>query len=133
MSMEKAFGAPWVLKYGETSFTFPLLKMRQLAELQAKLRAARMAAAKANLDITKMKPIEVAQFLTPIECADIDIVAVRLWVQTPAGALEALRLSLGTEADAMIDQLQPDDAIEAALRVTGWMPLSIDKEAKANP
>ena len=131
MSLTQAFGAPWTLVYGDITYTFPLLKMRQLAELQAKLRAVRMAAAKANLDTSKMKPLEVAQYLTPIECADIDIVSVRLWVQTPEGALEALRLSLGEGADAKIDALKVDDAIEAALRVTGWTP--VVQETKPNP
>jgi hypothetical protein len=137
--MLKNFGAPWSLDRGDgTVIQFPLLKMRQLAELQNRLRAVRVAAAKKSLD-PKLKPTEATQFLTSVESSTIDIVDLRTWVQSPEGCEAALRLSLTDAGYDEVDlHLPVDDQIVAALRVTGWTPPETPKAAasaapSANP
>ncbi len=131
--MANSFGAPWVLKQSDgTEQKFPLLKMRQIATIQAVIQAERSEVARRLASEQKLKPEESARMRALMEREDVDIVVVRVWAQSPAGCVRILQESLGEGADAIIDSLSPNEAIEAALRVTGWLPQEI-KPTPPNP
>ena len=125
-SLATAFGAPWVIERpGTTPLTFPMLKMRQLAELQSHMRASRLDAARRHAVSQKMKPEDSTRYLTQIESGIIEIGEIRAWAITPEGIVATLRLSLGAKPDDpmdVLDTIPPDQAAEAALRATGWVP-----------
>ncbi len=131
--MANPFGAPWVVKMPDgTEQKFPLLKMRQIATLQAVIQAERSEIARRLASEQKLKPEESAKIRAMMEREEIDIVIVRVWAQSPNGCVRVLQESLGAGSDDVIDSLAPNDAIEAALRVTGWVPQE-PKAAPANP
>ena len=137
-SLATAFGAPWVVnRPGTTPLMFPMLKMRQLAELQSHMRAARLDAARRHAATQKMKPDDSTRYLTQIESGISEIGEIRAWSITPEGIVATLRLSLGKPADYPMDELDtitPDQAAEAACRATGWVPVVPDAAApKADP
>ena len=139
----KTFGAPWVLKLDGEEIQFPLLKMRQIATLQAVMVAERSAMAQKLAEQQKLKPDEGARMRMMVEREDVDIVTLRIWCQSPAGSVRTLEESLAggdrskealAKADAVIDRLPVDEAVHAALRVTGWTPPPEEKsKAPANP
>ena len=138
-----SFGAPYVLPLDDGTthavFTFPLLKMRQVAELQAAMTAERIAILRKNLDEAKVPASERAQRLAAVEINTINIFELRNWAETPAGSLKVLAKSLGKtedETDIYLLGLDPVQVAEAALRVTGWVPPVVaptTKEEKPNP
>ena len=73
---------------------------------------------------------------------EIDLVDLRVWSQTPSGAIRVLQESLTggsrapealAAADAVIDGMAFGDCVEAALRVTGWTPPPPDKKPESPP
>jgi len=138
-----SFGAPYILEVGDAAeaktLTFPLLKMRQVAELQAAMTAERIAILRKNLDEAKAPASERAQRLAAVEINTINIFELRNWAETPAGSLKVLAKSLGKtddETDTYLLGLDPVQVAEAALRVTGWTPPApapTAKEEKPNP
>ena len=123
MSEMNSFGVPWVLnRPNMPPVKFPLLSMRQTAEAQALIRSNRVAAAKAHVAEQKAKPEEATRYLTTVSVGLIDLADVRQWAMTPEGAEAILKLSLGDSFAQVITTVSPVQAVEAALRVTGWEP-----------
>jgi hypothetical protein len=118
--------------------------MRQIATLQAVIAAEHSAIARRLAEEQKLKPEESAKFRMMMEREDVDIVTLRVWCQSPAGSIRVLEESLTggdrsketlAKAGAIIDRLPVNDALEAALRVTGWTPPPEMEQPKtpANP
>jgi len=125
--MSNSFGEPWIVKLADgTEVKFPLLKMRQLATLQGVISAERSEIARRLANEQKLPPAEAAKLRAMMEREEINIYSVQNWARTPVGALRILQESVGgtpAESQATIDQLPtPETAVEAALRVTGWVP-----------
>ena len=139
-----SFGAPWVLVRKDLpEQAFPLLRMRQLATIQNAILAARSEIGKRNALEQKLPPDQAAKLRALMERDEVNLWTVREWAKTPSGSVRILQESLtdGSRkaedlavADAVIDGLGFEDAIEAALRVTGWTPdPPVDEKAGPTP
>ena len=130
-----AFGAPYVyVTPNGATLIFPLLKMRQIAALQATVNANRVAVMRKFLDEFKVSPSEKAARLGSVELTPINMVELRMFAESPVGSLEVLKISTALEGDALdmvLAQMGLDDIPEAAVRVLGWLPPK--KEDKPNP
>jgi hypothetical protein len=138
-----SFGAPWILvRKDQPEQAFPLLKMRQLATIQNAILAERSEIGKRLALEQKLPPDQAAKLRALMERDEVNIFAVREWSRTPSGCVRILQESLANgsrkpedlaPADAVIDGLQFDDAVEAALRVTGWVPPPPEEKTGATP
>jgi hypothetical protein len=124
-----AYGAPWVVRAGDAEYKFPLLKMKQMAVLQAVIQAERSEVARRLALEHKLKLEEVVRSRSLVELAGMDIGVIRSWVISPAGIQRTLEESLtGNPAAAeILASLDYSTLEEAALRVTGWTPPNYEK------
>jgi len=137
-----SFGAPWILvRKDQPEQQFPLLKMRQLATIQNAILAERSEIGKRLALEQKLPPDQGAKLRALMERDEVTIYSVQEWARTPSGSVRILQESLTNgsrkaedlaTADAIIDGLSFEEAIEAALRVTGWKPMP-PADDKAGP
>jgi hypothetical protein len=135
VSIASTFGAPVKLVAGDKTLTFPLLSMRQIAELVAQVAAEREAMAVKLAKAGQLKGESLSRFRAMVEGDDIDLGRIIRWAETPAGAVVVLTTSLGDAADAeaIIDSLPGAVACDIAVRVLGWQPPAREGKQPENP
>lgn len=119
--------APIIETVGGTEVSFPRLRMRQYEEIAEKYLADRKADARRNADDCKLSPKEKFAIVAEIDQISVNQGMLDYYLQTPKGCRCALRASLAmdsksqSEADALIDQIDPVDAVYLARRLVGFV------------
>jgi len=115
------------------------LKLKKYGELVAMRRAEKREQLTGALSATTLPAEQKASQIVSATTEMIDIYEMQRWMKTESGFRATLRLSLGMngksipEADAIIDDLKPQDAETLAMIAAGYWDFNAPAKADQNP